>query len=147
VFYLGGVPDSSGKMSGFSTDPKNPLTGGGDRIGPFFEFQANRLKQLGNVGYFGYVDQFGKGVPYAFFGTTAPNGYSTFGGDDCYDTVNNVGLDGQPGTTAVLPALPGGLVLGAYYDSIKATASPPLTSYFNPNLFQIISAGNDGKFG
>jgi hypothetical protein len=134
VFYLGGVLDSSGKLSGFSTDPVNPLNPVGDRIGPFFEFRTNRLRSLGNTGYFGYMDPYGKGVTYAFFGTTAPNGYSTFGGDDCYDAVNNVGLDGASN--------PNGLYSGAYCDQ----GGPP-TKYYNPNLFQIVSAGRDGQFG
>ena len=43
VFFLGGVPDSSGGLDGFSKNPSQPFKKGGTRVGPFFNFESGRL--------------------------------------------------------------------------------------------------------
>jgi len=69
VFYLGGIADSSSgltKMTGFSSNPIDPLAAGGtDRIGPFYDFESRRLT-AGR--YPSYLDRYG--TPYAYFGGT-----------------------------------------------------------------------------
>jgi len=69
VFYLGGAADVSGavpKMTGFSSNPVNPLAPGGtDRIGPFYNFEGARLTKSA---YPAYLDRFG--TPFAYFGGT-----------------------------------------------------------------------------
>jgi prepilin-type N-terminal cleavage/methylation domain-containing protein len=121
VFYLGGIPTTSGGANqclGFSNNPVDPTAAGGTRIGPFYQFPSSRLIKLahttnGNAtnAFFSFVDPYQKNQPYAFFGTTAVNVYSA----DCP-------------TLGVAPYFQG-------------------TQFFNPNTFQIISAGADGQFG
>jgi prepilin-type N-terminal cleavage/methylation domain-containing protein len=59
VFFLNGPTGT-----GWSTNPRNPLAPGGERIGPFFDFKANRL--VGGA----YRDRFG--TPIAYFSATQP---------------------------------------------------------------------------
>ena len=50
TFWLGGMLDANGIPTGFSADPKNPFVLGGSRIGPFFEFDPERLgRPLGTL--------------------------------------------------------------------------------------------------
>src|SRR5262249_48176460 len=48
VFFLGGIPSYGPNTStGFSTNPANPATPGGERIGPFYnDFKSDRLMVL-----------------------------------------------------------------------------------------------------
>lgn len=138
VFYLGGmgVATTSGgntfvDMQGFSTNPVNPMepkTVNPERIGPFYEFRSNRLV-LGAATaptpfYFVYKDTYG--TPYVYFGGSgSANSYAS----SAFNTVNSTGL------TAL------GLT-GPYYESASSPAK-----FLNPNSFQIISAGKNGRFG
>lgn len=58
VFFLGGARIGK-KMIGFSSNPSRPFEGsGGNRIGPFFEFQPDRLVDVvptGSPGFLEYV--------------------------------------------------------------------------------------------
>jgi hypothetical protein len=72
VFYLGGIPYPDAPLSGFSNDPVNLAKRGGNRIGPFFEFDAKRLRREAN-GFYSYLDLFG--TPYAYFAAVADNAY------------------------------------------------------------------------
>lgn len=76
VFFLGG-PDGNG----WSTNPRNPLVAGGDRIGPFFGFEPQRLVDFHGNGYKSYLDLWG--TPIAYFSSMKwggtgwmPQGYS-----------------------------------------------------------------------
>ncbi len=46
VFWLGGVPDAGGKLSGFSKDGENPFSIGGLRRDPLFDFKPERLANM-----------------------------------------------------------------------------------------------------
>jgi prepilin-type N-terminal cleavage/methylation domain-containing protein len=77
VFFLGGIstPDGQG-VNGFSTNPTNPAQQGGDRIGPFFEFQTVRLFKRAGSPFFSYQDGWKKLQPYLFFSSGKKrNGY------------------------------------------------------------------------
>jgi prepilin-type N-terminal cleavage/methylation domain-containing protein len=124
VFFLGGVPSGTsgnGNCLGFSSIGSNPAdTSSPSRIGPFFDFQSDRLVQLHGNAFFSYMDDY-KLQPYLYFSSYATkNGYnpwfSKFMNSDC-------------ATAGVWP----------YAD--------PNNNYLNPNGFQIISAGEDGQFG
>lgn len=67
VFFLGGIPDANGKVTGFSNNPKNPTQAGGDRI-KWFDFDAGRLSLTYHAGspFPAYTDAFGK-KPYLYF--------------------------------------------------------------------------------
>jgi hypothetical protein len=104
---------------GFSADSRNPAAKNGDRTGPFYDFESYRLKDLKGNGFFSYLDAF-RQQPYAYFNSgSAPNGYNAFGQSDC-------------------------LSLGVWP---YAEAMEPSVRYINPDGFQIICAGPDGKFG
>jgi RNA polymerase sigma factor (sigma-70 family) len=86
VFFLGGIPAAASQpygVLGFSTSPTNPSAPGGNRRGPYFEFQPSRLVG-GNGGFFRYLDAFKTGSPYAYFSSyKSTNGYNRYGSSDC----------------------------------------------------------------
>lgn len=43
AFWLGGMRDGTGKPIGFSADPTNPFGASTSRVGPFYDFDQNRL--------------------------------------------------------------------------------------------------------
>jgi hypothetical protein len=128
VFFLGGIisGDETLKCEGFGVNPGDPtdLTGK-DRKGPYFQFDAKRLKRDPQTKFLYYLDAFGK-APYAYFSAgTAPNGYNAEG--DCpglAKLVKDCCPDGAPKP----------------YLEVK-------DKFWKPNGWQIISAGLDGKFG
>ena len=129
VFFLGGIIPANANPAGptgFSTLTGNPTAVGGERYGPFFNFQPKRLMR-GSNGFFSYLDPYytdstpPTGAPYIYFSSyKRPNGYNRYG----------VGADA-----------PSGYTVQPY---IKTTS--PLT-YWNEGSFQIISAGPDKQFG
>ncbi len=115
VFFLNGPSGN-----GFSTNPRNPLDTAGDRIGPFYTFQQNRLKPVGGSSYPSYIDRYGQ-QPIVYFSATQwsgttyiPNAFSN----------DNQSLGVQP-----------------YYNPAAPQQSPNITTW------QLISAGRDKKFG
>jgi hypothetical protein len=122
VFFLGGLParGATPRCQGFSSNPTNPATPGGQRYGPFFDFKPDRLLLEAGNGFFSYLDRFGNNTTYAFFSSYKHNnGYNRYGASDC-------------------PLIPD----GPYSDP---TGKPG--EFINPTGFQIISAGKDGLFG
>lgn len=88
VFFLGGMPDRSGgnfAMTGFSKNPNNPFaTGGNSRVGPFTEFQSQRLVDVfdgsssGTNGFPEYVDPLpNQTAPYGYLSANDGRGYPT----------------------------------------------------------------------
>lgn len=119
VFFLGGPPNPGGAtlMGGFASDPRNPITGGGDRK-RWYDFDAARLV-VRNPGFPSYRDAY-KQIPFVYFSSNRrPNGY---------DRTNPAG--GTPVNT---------LGVSPYMDSA--------TTYYNPDSFQIVSAGVNLQFG
>jgi len=131
VLFLGGAR-VNGNYVGFSgTNSTNPMdTTSTKRFGPYFQFDTNRFGQRGNesVGVPDrssvpvYLDPWG--TYYAYFSSgKAANGYNasaTAGlGSDCSLITN-----------------------GAYTSSTQAPFQ-----YYNPDTFQIISAGRNQAFG
>jgi prepilin-type N-terminal cleavage/methylation domain-containing protein len=125
VFFLGGIPMTSGTTfgcQGFGKNPVNPTQAGGDRD-TYFQFKSGQLANLHGNGYLSYLDAYGK-VPFAYFsgyGTT--NGYNRYfaaaANSDCAS-------------------------LGVWPYAKQLGAAP---AYLNPDSCQIISAGKDGVFG
>ena len=143
IFYLGGATTPTGTTRGclgFSTDPLNPMRAGGERLGPFFEgFKSNRL--VGTT-FFSYLDPYRDPLdplakPYAYFSsTTAANSYNP------YSVVNNA----KPSGMDYVSDCPS-LGLFPYVASVDTSTKPWNVQFVNPNSYQIISAGADGKFG
>lgn len=155
TFFLGGIPapsppNSANSCLGFSTNPQNPATSGGTRRGPFYQnFEASRLR-LDSNGFFKYWDAWpAKSVatprqPYAFFSAYGvPNGYPNSWG--ILDQNYNKQPPPYGDCKSLLPGIPGQLAAagggGPYFS--KGT----LTTFANPNTYQIISAGKDNTFG
>jgi prepilin-type N-terminal cleavage/methylation domain-containing protein len=132
VFFLGGIPSTSGGVNGctgFSTNPANPAdsTAAFGRTPPFYDFKSSRLfvpnhtvlTPTGTPNFLAYKDGFNK-EPYAYFSSyKTANGYNRYGATDC-------------------PSLG----LSPYFEAVA-----PSTRYLRPDSFQIISAGADGTFG
>lgn len=130
VFYLGGMPSTSGgnKCIGFSVDPLNPTkppsSGSEDRKGPFFQFKSHRLAVGPSGKFFRYLDPYG--TPYAYFGAYTANEYAPtaiYGATQTNTDNSDLGMT------------------DAYHEG----GSPK--KWFNPNLYQIISAGKDKLLG
>jgi prepilin-type N-terminal cleavage/methylation domain-containing protein len=117
VFWLGGIPSTSGTTLGFSTSVTNPSASGGTRRGPYFEFKPNRMvADPTATGFYFYLDPYNKGTPFAYFTSYLGNDYAN---DNC-------------------TGIPGGIV-----HPYKGGTN----SFINPNGVQILSAGVNGQWG
>ncbi len=138
VFFLFGPSGT-----GWSTNPSNPTASGGTRVGPFFEFPANRLVSFPHAGtsqpyptpYFSFVDPYSTPIKfnvYAFFSSGRNSTYSA----DCPSL-------GSP--------LSGPVPVGPFSYGLPAASVNPYVQttgrYYNPNTVQIISAGKNLVFG
>jgi prepilin-type N-terminal cleavage/methylation domain-containing protein len=148
VFFLGGVViwnDTNGDgernkgdawiPSGFSRNPADPFSRTGtNRVPPFINFLSNRL--IMNSSFF--IEPAPSMRPYTQANIYPISGYSDpiSGTPARYLYVSS--NDGQGYLTADL----GGVMTDAYRNGTSAN-SP----YWNPNGYQIISAGFDRKFG
>jgi prepilin-type N-terminal cleavage/methylation domain-containing protein len=144
VFFLGGIPiqpsgTSAAGCYGWSTDPRDPakLAQTTGRKGPFFQFDSSRLVNTfhaaPNNTFYSYIDPYSvkrqeaHWTPYAYFSNYGTaNGYNKYGA----------------GTSTTL----------AQSDCTKIGALPYFSStspiqYYQPNGYQILSAGADGIFG
>lgn len=126
VFFLGGVERTAGSkdLIGFAKNPANPFsTSGNNRLGPFFEFQPDRLIQLPLAGgnMLTYVDPLPgqqTGSPYIYLSAYDGSGYNT--------------LD-----------IPTGSGMTNFYRQ----GSSSTASGWNSKSFQLISPGSDGLYG
>ena len=130
VFYLGGVQVTTGSALtcvGFSTDPLNPMKLGGERNWPFFDFKSARLLSanapfaFGTNAFFVYLD------PYRKAGDPLAKPF-------VYFSTTNAPNNYSPYGSSDCPSL--GI---APYQSAAG--------FVNPSGFQIVSAGENGKFG
>ncbi len=131
VFFLGGITDGSPPVcQGFSSNSRNPTAQGGERKGPFYNFESNRLVQ--SNGFYSYNDPYGTQARpnvYAYFSS-----YKTNNGYNRYKDAS-----GNPVSDCANPNLNPPLYVWPYYSSAG--------KYYNPKSFQIISAGKDLSFG
>jgi prepilin-type N-terminal cleavage/methylation domain-containing protein len=87
VFYLGGIPGPNGQCNGFYNSDVNPSDSSKPKLGPFYQFPANRLvTRTAGSRFYSFQDPFMKGQVYAFFGAVGPNGYST---TDCPGLISS----------------------------------------------------------
>jgi type II secretory pathway pseudopilin PulG len=150
VLFLGGRHSMAGGVvseapSGFSENPINPFEAGGNRIGPFFKFDRNRLYQRDpNCVAASYADGWFKGTYqgveqnpcYAYFSTSFvtananSNGVGYYSDNDCSRMVDGAGGFPRP-----------------FVNLNATTRTPGKFEYVNKNSFQIISSGPDTLFG
>jgi hypothetical protein len=133
VFWLGGIPNKAAddrgnviySFIGFSNNPTNPAhTLSQARLGPYYPFKTARLRMDPKTGFLYYVDLYNTNQPYAYF-STGKGGFF---------------LQTHRGQTA-RGDCPGLGLVPYYQGSVEAP------KFMNPTGFQIISAGEDGKFG
>lgn len=161
VFFLGGMPDGTGKLLGFSKNPRAPFsTAGTNRDGPFYEFQAGRLVDVDADNFHEYVDTLpGQTTPYLYISSNDGKGYPTQvpGGIDDFDVYVAAGAGGNPhdgsdgdGIAQLYNAMggqiddSGGVVqnLQFVYHQDAARNNP-----WKKESYQIISAGQDNQYG
>jgi hypothetical protein len=126
VFFLGGIPacEPQPGFLGFFGNKSNPTKPGEQRIGPFYEFDSNRLVDLHHNGFYSYLDGH-LGKPYAYFSSyRKQNGYNRYFSLDRKSDCASLGV-------------------WPYAESIEGETP----RYLMPSKFQIISAGADGRFG
>lgn len=146
VYFLGGIRPvaASGPRSftGFSTDKSRPASQtSGARLGPYYEFEASRIKlstnAANNAGFFDTFDDV-YGRPYAYFAARTPG-------------MNNYFHPGCPALTAVAVAVQAPLfdcfTLTNKFVPFWKSLSGAGVAYHKGDTFQIISAGKDKLFG
>ena len=165
VFFLGGVPDQTGNIAtpwaplGFSTNPENPFTRGGARLGPYHEFNAGRLRNIDGAADTELMPEYLDSLP----GQRLPILYaSSYGGRGYRDA--DLWVAGTPSYPTAghnqyvaYATVPSGFAwhyrryTGAY--PFPADPAPNTdTSFnalpaFNPKSCQLISPGIDGEYG
>jgi hypothetical protein len=143
LFFLGGMRDGSSfpltletaAITGFSANREKPFARGGDnRTGPQFTFDSGRFIDLDGDGMPEYRDLATDGdVATVFASSNNGQGYDKLGEDKNSNNVLDAGEDTNGN----------GVLEGAvahYHQSDGTTA-------WNENSFQLISPGEDGKFG
>jgi hypothetical protein len=153
VFFLGGLCTQSGGQFnpvGFSTDASNPDAPPrkGDGIGPFHEFNTNRLQVPTGKKFFpAYIDSYSprpNGITqyYAYFSSyKKDNGYNRYRTDGSLTFPTS-----GPASTA--PIMSDCVSLGLWpYASQPPGTQGGAPSYLRSKDWQIICAGEDGFFG
>ena len=129
LFFLGGsdtiAPADSAKADGFSSNPVNPFATGGNRVGPFGEFDPDRMFDDDTDGAHAYNDPYvDTTVPYLYLSSYDGRGYR--------------------------PAKDGDLDQDATYDATDEIQNVYLQSTdqaWKDKSHQIICAGADADFG
>jgi prepilin-type N-terminal cleavage/methylation domain-containing protein len=149
LFFLAGngvLNRANPQPLGFSANPTNPFAAGGQRVGPFYEFDLARLCDIDGDGNPEYLDPLpGQTLPYLYFSSYEGAGYRPYG------------LNGMAGDTddEILSSSSGSLLIQSIYmtqdDNWNAPMNPrpsaQAANYIKPKSFQIISAGPDFQFG
>lgn len=131
---------------GFSTDPANPFIRTGTRVGPFYEFDSDRIINVStaaNRDMPEYIDPLpSQQFPYLYVSSNGGRGYTT--------TLDGSGnISGYPdlnlGAGGSVPSM-----TYIFLESATVTASDTYVAGavpFNKNSYQIISPGQDREYG
>lgn len=130
VFWLGGARDANGNFIGFDKNPQDPFGNSTSRIGPFFDFDRARVSGAATGwGSRSYYCENGNPVPAAVAnGEYHPYLY--------FKAIGGVYAGTWNGITP-------------YYDSkaMKTATQGAISAvWMNPNSFQILAPGLDGKY-
>lgn len=167
VFFLGGIPvtGTTFGVSGFAKNPTNPFKNSvatTNRYDPYYEFKGDRLIDDDGDGIPSYLDSLGRtrltgAAPtnfYAYFSAYGNNNYDP-NDVDFNDDANDNGQK-YLGVTHINSAYSDGSVIAFSPAPNPYTTDTPLdrvgtawrpTKFQNPQSFQIISAGSDGRYG
>lgn len=132
VFFLGGILTDSPSIplnrraaTGFSKNPMRPFDQGGNREGPFFEFDPGRFSDVNPTpnNFPEYLDPLpGQSVPYLYYSSYDGAGYRTSGTSNEFTG--------------------GGYLQSPYRIGTSGTSEP-----YKSKSYQIISPGPDREFG
>jgi len=143
VFFLGGIQGTNANgvntCIGFSTNATNPMLTTGAFNAPYFDFPASQLftvpssnENLRSSFFYTFVDPYGS--PYAYFSSRGgAGGVNNAYAADCSLLPSTNGNGTFVGFINMLP-----------YQRVPATNQQ--TNFFNPQGFQIISAGYESAF-
>jgi len=126
VFWLGGMPDAQGRRSGFSQNPADPFESPSttpSRVGPLFDFDPGHLN---NNSYYAPTVTTGSGQPYIYL--RAAQGQPEPKRE--YYSYNGTSYTFKKGSSGAQP----------YWDQRAG-------GWMNPDSFQILFCGLDGRFG
>jgi prepilin-type N-terminal cleavage/methylation domain-containing protein len=142
LLLLGGMPPT---YQGWMNSPNNPFQvppDGSVAKGPFFNFKADRIRQNPNAMPH-YLDPYGN--PYYYFSSRNGGDYEYFG-----KFYYNLAPDNSPNPDAAGRVF-GITREGGFGDPASFTQVAPLRGidgkYLNPNGFQILSMGENGRPG
>jgi prepilin-type N-terminal cleavage/methylation domain-containing protein len=160
VFFLGGMPQQvtgGFTLSGFSKNPANPFSRGGNRDNPAFDFAGGRLGDLDTDGFPEFRDPWpGQNMPYLYYSAYDGAGYRTSGSSsqveyqrsppsatpNTGDATNGYVYPASP----YLESLPNGATDSDSDMMVEILATMNQPAY-NRTGFQIISPGADHEYG
>jgi hypothetical protein len=129
--------------TGFSANPSNPFATGGNRVGPFSEFDAGRLIDVDNDYFYEILDPLpGQTMPYQYLSSYSGRGYQPKGYDNSFGTNDDEVI--KIGST---PTMYSAYLQKDNWTSSAGTGVLPSGTPWNQKTFQIISPGIDGSFG
>ncbi len=157
LFFLGGVntiaPAEQATANGFSSNPSDPFASGGNRVGPFGEFDPDRMIDTDGDGAHAYKDIYqDTNVAYMYLSSYGGRGYRVqtdgdFDADGTPQLFIAIDNDGNGSQDEV------GYAVYMQKDPDSARPSDEPTTRedgevaWKENSFQIICAGPDGIFG
>jgi len=138
AFFLGGARYDNGQAGsnlgahiGFSSNPINPMdTTNQSRVGPFYEFAADRLTTSARGSFAAYKDPYNPGQPYYYFSAYRSQYVATYlANSNNPNPVEAINLGTVNGRAAFL---------SPFRDLNNG-------QFYNPQTFQLVCAGRDGK--
>ena len=157
VFFLGGVdtlgPTADAVADGFSSNPSDPFSSGGNRVAAFVEFDPDRFVDTDGDGANSYTDIYeDTTVPYLYLSSYNGRRYRVLndadidnnGVPELYLSIDSDGngTEDEQGYAVYMQKDPNSLIPNS------STSTPEDGEVaWNKNGFQIICAGADGEFG
>ena len=123
---------------GFSTNAASPFVRGGSRVGPFYEFEPSRIKDINGGTLLRAMPEYLDTLP----GQTSPYNFaSSYGGRGYNVNASFVNTDLDLGASSVTSPT------YVYLQSADTTEGTVSAVPFNNKSYQIISPGLDNQYG
>jgi len=147
LFFLGGngvLYGMNRQAQGFSANPANPFVAGGQRIGPFHEFNTARFVDIDGDGNPEYLDPIpNQLLPILYFSSYDGSGYRPYGVDGTPGNADDEIIE-QSGTDVINSIY---MVQDDNWAMNMSRPSAMATNFHKPRSFQLISPGLDFQFG